>query len=638
MSGLVSALLNATNFRTPFLRTLIPSIGLAYGLQAAVAIPSILGQTERFYDASGSVTYIACTALSLYLPTLRARLAPGTASGQTAAWPSLLASLTSKGGVGLWNWRQVVLSAAVSIWAARLGSFLFSRVTSEGGRDSRFDSIRGSPAKFGVAFFLQATWVSLCLMPVLAVNSIPSAALGALPFFTITDILGLLMYVGGITFEATADKQKSQWMEEKKEKRHNEDFLTRGLWSKSRHPNYFGESTLWTGIATTAAGVMLSSAGQAGMGFSGSGAARLGALAMAGISPAFVTFLLLKVSGIPMSENKYDERYGNRKDYQEWKKNTEHSMAWQPNLVTRDNIARGLDSAALRERTFPRVYEYLKSVEINYATHGPFDREDANLQIPFSTLPHVAHYSLLLPVWQVASNQRDIYEMTLNMGMTPKWPTLHERLTRLQAAYAAPFTIPCPCFSLAVYGGDRACYSQLARQIYNYLLSKILESNVTPEGSHDSWVFKLRTQNFIVMIYDPAKITDYSLWTMGALPTPRRPSHPDQDSGAVLSALHQKIQTICEIFMPSMNPIERACLPHWCSMMPPLSGGYDPDERDEHGRVVDGRIITSALLVPGNFHADWAGMQRSMDRMIQAEGLVGKLQVRIVEELDLPVF
>ncbi|KAI7530417.1 DUF1295-domain-containing protein [Hortaea werneckii] len=621
MSGLVSALLNATNFRTPFLRTLIPSIGLAYGLQAAVAIPSILGQTERFYDASGSVTYIACTALSLYLPTLRARLAPGTASGQTAAWPSLLASFTSKGGVGLWNWRQVVLSAAVSIWAARLGSFLFSRVTSEGGRDSRFDSIRGSPAKFGVAFFLQATWVSLCLMPVLAVNSIPSAALGALPFFTITDILGLLMYVGGITFEATADKQKSQWMEEKKEKRHNEDFLTRGLWSKSRHPNYFGESTLWTGIATTAAGVMLSSAGQAGMGFSGSGAARLGALAMAGISPAFVTFLLLKVSGIPMSENKYDERYGNRKDYQEWKKNTKRPMAWQASIVARDTIARGLDSAALRERTFPRVYEYLKSVEINYATYGPFDREDANVQIPFSTLPLVEHCSLLLPVWQVASNQIDIYEMTLNMGMTPKWPTLHERLTRSQAAYAAPFTIPCPCFSLAVYGGDRACYSQLARQIYNFLLSKILERN-----------------NFIVMVYDPAKITDYNLWTLGPFPTLRRASHPDQNSDAVLNALHQKIQTICEIFLPSMNPIERACLPHWCRMMPPLSGKYDPDERDEYGRVVDGRMVTSALLVPGNFHADWAGMQHSMDRMIQAEGLVGKVQVRIVEELDLPVF
>jgi hypothetical protein len=84
-------------------------------------------------------------------------------------------------------------------------------------------------------------------------------------------------------------------MEEKKNKKHNEDFLTRGLWSKSRHPNYFGESTLWTGIATVAAGVLVTNVGQSGMGFSGSLGARLGALAMAGVSPAFVTFLLLKV-------------------------------------------------------------------------------------------------------------------------------------------------------------------------------------------------------------------------------------------------------------------------------------------------------------------------------------------------------
>ena len=43
---------------------------------------------------------------------------------------------------------------------------------------------------------------------------------------------------------------------------------------------------------------------------------------MCGVSPAFVTFLLLKVSGVPLSENKYDKKYGDRKDYQEWKKNT----------------------------------------------------------------------------------------------------------------------------------------------------------------------------------------------------------------------------------------------------------------------------------------------------------------------------
>ncbi|KAH0290715.1 DUF1295-domain-containing protein [Aureobasidium namibiae CBS 147.97] len=322
---LLNTFLALTNFRSPFLRTLVPSIGLAYAIQAGVAVPSIALQSERFYDLSGSLTYLSCTALSLYLPTLRARAAAATASAGTAAlpaFPSLLASLASKGGVQAWNWRQVVLSAAVAIWATRLGTFLFSRITSEDGRDSRFDSIRTSPPKFLGAFFAQATWVSLCLLPVLALNSVPTTTLSALPFLTLTDVIGVLLYIGGITFEATADKQKSQWMEEKKNKKHNEDFLTRGLWSKSRHPNYFGESTLWTGIATVAAGVLVTKIGQAGMGFSGSAGARLGALAMAGVSPAFVTFLLLKVSGIPLSENKYDKRYGDRKDYQEWKKNT----------------------------------------------------------------------------------------------------------------------------------------------------------------------------------------------------------------------------------------------------------------------------------------------------------------------------
>lgn len=288
MSGIIGALLHATNYRTPFLRTLVPSIGLAYGIQAAVAIPSIFFQTERYYDLSGSLTYLSCTALSLTLPLLRARYAAGSA----AALPGVFEILRHA------NWRQLALSAAVTFWAARLGSFLFARISSENGRDSRFDGLRESTPKFFGAFAAQATWVSLCLLPVLAVNSIPAAALAALPAVTLTDVLGLLLYVGGITFEATADRQKSRWMEEKKAKKHSEEFLTHGLWSKSRHPNYFGESTLWTGIATTAAGVMLSGAGQAGMGLSGGLLAKVGVLAMAGVSPAFVTFLLLKVCDV----------------------------------------------------------------------------------------------------------------------------------------------------------------------------------------------------------------------------------------------------------------------------------------------------------------------------------------------------
>ena len=117
----LNTLLRLTAFKSPFLSTLVPSIGLAYGLQAAVAVPSIIAQSERFYDLSGSLTYISCTALSLYLPTLRARYAAAAVGAAKPAFPSLLAAL--RGVEGGLNWRQVVLSAAVSIWATRRKSF-----------------------------------------------------------------------------------------------------------------------------------------------------------------------------------------------------------------------------------------------------------------------------------------------------------------------------------------------------------------------------------------------------------------------------------------------------------------------------------------------------------------------------------
>lgn len=116
---LLRTLLSLTNFRNPFLRTLIPSVAAAYGIQALVAVPSILAGSERYYDFSGSLTYISCVALSLYLPTLRARAAATLADKALPQWPSLVASLTGSGGVNAWNWRQVVLSAAVVIWATR---------------------------------------------------------------------------------------------------------------------------------------------------------------------------------------------------------------------------------------------------------------------------------------------------------------------------------------------------------------------------------------------------------------------------------------------------------------------------------------------------------------------------------------
>lgn len=337
---LLQTLLRATAFKNPLLRTLVPSLALAYGIQTAVAVPSIAAQTEKYYDLSGSLTYLSCVGASLVLPYLRAQQA-GAAAGGLAEY------LSSKGlGQGTWWWRQALLSAAVGIWATRcsfdpitptctlltpaVGTYLFSRISSDDGKDSRFDNIRTSPSKFYVAFFAQATWVSLCTLPVILVNSLPrtafaatglGAAISAKPYAT--DILGLAIFLFGLTFEVIADKQKSKWVEDKKAKRHSEEFLTHGLWSKSRHPNYFGESTLWTGIAIAAAGLLVRQPAQAALGLSGLGAT--GQVLVTGLcaaSPAFVTFLLLKISGVPLSEDKYDERYGDRKDYQKWKRET----------------------------------------------------------------------------------------------------------------------------------------------------------------------------------------------------------------------------------------------------------------------------------------------------------------------------
>jgi steroid 5-alpha reductase family enzyme len=216
-----------------------------------------------------------------------------------------------------------------------VGTYLFQRITADNGEDSRFDNIRSSAPKFYGAFFAQATWVSLCLLPVISLNALPRSAfamsriqnvtssippvIAAKPYFT--DFLGLAIFVFGLTFEVVADRQKSQWVKEKKEKKHSEEFLTRGLWSKSRHPNYFGEATLWSGIAIASAGLLVRSPAQVGLGLSGLGGKLLVA-GMCAASPAFVSFLLLKVSGVPLSENKYDKRYGDRKDYKEWKETT----------------------------------------------------------------------------------------------------------------------------------------------------------------------------------------------------------------------------------------------------------------------------------------------------------------------------
>jgi protein-S-isoprenylcysteine O-methyltransferase Ste14 len=181
-----------------------------------------------------------------------------------------------------------------------VGTYLYKRIESAG-HDSRFDSIRGAPPKFAVAFFAQAVWVSLCALPVWTVNALPAAAFAspATRAILLTDILGATMWITGFGVEVAADRQKDRWVQEKRERKHDEEFLTKGWWSIVRFPNYSGEILSWMGIATLAGGLLWRVAGTPGTGMPGGLVGKAAALAIAGVSPAFVTTLLTKVSSFP---------------------------------------------------------------------------------------------------------------------------------------------------------------------------------------------------------------------------------------------------------------------------------------------------------------------------------------------------
>jgi len=237
---------------------------LSVFIQILFFIPSYLLKTERLYDLVGSSTYIVVTTIG-YL------------------------SVPNK------SVTDTILFLFISIWGIRLGTYLFRRIL----RDN--DDVRFEKAKKNFFWFLQywigqALWVSITsCAAVIAILKTESNSINTIL------ILGVLIWVLGFTLEVIADLQKSKF---KKKQNTNKTFISTGLWSKSRHPNYFGEITLWIGIYI----ISLSS-------FSGIEYLTI-------ISPIFVYVLLTKMSGINMLEKIADERYGHLKDYVQYKKNT----------------------------------------------------------------------------------------------------------------------------------------------------------------------------------------------------------------------------------------------------------------------------------------------------------------------------
>jgi len=239
-------------------------VGLTFLIQWLIFIPAYWRQTEKFFDLTGSLTYITVSTLALFL---------------------------SAGVDG----RAILVWALVVIWAVRLGIFLFSRIK-KAGKDDRFDEIKPSFIRFLNVWTIQGLWVTLTLIAALV--TISTAIPKELDLFA---LIGFLVWVFGFAMEVVADYQKSRF---NADPINNGKFIQSGLWSRSRHPNYFGEIVLWIGVMIIALPVLQ------------------GWQWVALISPVFVTLLLTRVSGIPLLEKKADQKWGGQADYEAYKKTT----------------------------------------------------------------------------------------------------------------------------------------------------------------------------------------------------------------------------------------------------------------------------------------------------------------------------
>lgn len=237
---------------------------VAFAINWIAFVPSYLARTEHYYDLTGSATYITVTVLALVL------------SDDIDA-------------------RSVLIAVLIGLWALRLGSFLFARVRADG-KDGRFDTIKQDWALFFRTWSLQGLWVTVTLAA--AVAAITS---GHKADFGVLAIIGTLVWVVGFGFETVADQQKSAF---RSDPANDGRFITSGVWAWSRHPNYFGEITLWLGIAIIAI--------PAFHGWQWVGL----------ISPVFVTALLTKISGLPLLERRSDRRWGGEAAYEEYKAKT----------------------------------------------------------------------------------------------------------------------------------------------------------------------------------------------------------------------------------------------------------------------------------------------------------------------------
>lgn len=228
-----------------------------------VFVPAYAYQTERYFDVTGSLTYLSLVTVALTMGVADAR-----------AW---------------------LIGSLVAVWALRLGSFLFRRIL-EDGTDGRFDALKPDFARFLMTWTLQGLWVFLTFSCGLAAMTTSTPVpLGA------PAAIGAALFATGFLLEVAADTQKRRF---RNDPANRDRFITTGVWSWSQHPNYAGEILLWAGIAVVATPALR------------------GTQLLTLISPVFVFVLLTRISGIPLLRARARKRWGDDPDYRAYVERT----------------------------------------------------------------------------------------------------------------------------------------------------------------------------------------------------------------------------------------------------------------------------------------------------------------------------
>lgn len=218
----------------------------------------------------------------------------------------IIAAFSSLSFNGVVTERKLLVSLLVFLWGLRLSSYLWIRMhgkqeewrhRARRAQWGRFASIRS----FFQVFMVQGVLLLVVALPVIFVNTYSETGLGWL------DLLGVLLWSAGFIIESVADYQLFRF---KRSEKNKDRILTDGLWRFSRHPNYFGEALMWWGIFVIALSVP-------------------GGYATA-FGPILLTLLLLRVSGIPVAER----RFQGDPDYEQYRKRTNAFIPWFPRTTS----------------------------------------------------------------------------------------------------------------------------------------------------------------------------------------------------------------------------------------------------------------------------------------------------------------